>query len=280
MLLVGTAMAITAFPVLTRVLVDKGMTGTALGMLALACASIDDITAWCLLALVVALVHGAGLAAASLQVLEMAVFVGVMLTLVRPLLALIDRHLTSAHLRVTVLMALLWLAAELTTVIGIHPVFGAFLMGMIVPRTAATLEYVRSINKINSVIFLPLFFTLSGLRTQIGLLNAPHLWLVCLGILAMAIVGKLVGGALAMRATGADWRESLALGVLMNTRGLVELIVINIGLSVGVLSPRFFVMLVIMALVTTMMASPLLGLLGYADMRDREASADIQTHLA
>jgi len=280
MLLVGTAMAITAFPVLARILFDKGMAGTALGTLALACASIDDITAWCLLALVMALVHAVEAATVGLLVLEIVVFIGVMLTLVRPLLSLIDRHLTSAHLRVAVLMTLLWLAAELTTGIGIHPVFGAFLMGVIVPRTTVTLEYVRSIDRVNSVTFLPLFFILSGLRTQIWLLNAPHLWLVCLAILTVAIVGKLVGGAVAMWATGADWRESLALGVLMNTRGLVELIVLNIGLSAGVLSLRLFSMLVIMALITTMMTSPLLPLLGYRNMRDREAAAAIQAHLA
>jgi Kef-type K+ transport system membrane component KefB len=136
-------------------------------------------------------------------------------------------------------------------------------MGVILPRRAVFVEHIRSIDRVNNVLFLPLFFVYNGLRTQIGLINAPTLWLICLLVLAVACLSKLVGGTLPVRWMGESWQDALSLGVLMNTRGLVELIVLNIGLDLGVLSPTLFAMLVIMALVTTMMASPLLPLLGY-----------------
>ena len=154
-----------------------------------------------------------------------------------------------------------------TNAIGIHPVFGAFLMGVILPRRTAFLEQVRSVDQINNVLFLPLFFIYSGLRTQIGLLSAPWLWFICLLVVAVACMGKISGGMLSLRLMGESWREAFGLGVLMNTRGLVELIVLDIGLDLGVLSPTLFAMLVIMALVTTMMASPLLLLLGYREVQ-------------
>jgi Kef-type K+ transport system membrane component KefB len=138
-------------------------------------------------------------------------------------------------------------------------------MGIILPRNTLFTKYVRSIDQVNTLLFLPLFFVYSGLRTQIGLIQAPTLWLICLLVLVVACIGKLCGGALAVRAMGETWKDALALGVLMNTRGLVELIVLNIGLDLHVLSPTLFAMLVIMALITTMMASPLLPLLGYKE---------------
>jgi Kef-type K+ transport system membrane component KefB len=281
MLLVGTAMGVTAFPVLARILVDMGLLRTPLGTLAMTCAALNDIAAWCLLALIVALARAQGVASAGLQVLETTVFIGVMLVVVRPLLAQADKRLSSPRLRVALIMALVWLAADATMMIGIHPVFGAFLMGLITPRSAPALDFVRNIDKVNSLIFLPLFFIFSGLRTSIGLVDTPQLWLVCLAILAVAIAGKLAGSALAMRATGVAWPDSLALGVLMNTRGLVQLIVLNIGLDAGLLSPRFFTMLVIMALVTTMMASPLLPLLGCRKSAESdEVTGEVRAHLA
>ncbi len=271
MLLVGTAMAITAFPVLTRILVDRGMTGSRIGMLALTCAAAGDVLAWCLLALVVALANSVGVPTAGMQVLETLVFLGVLVVAVRPLGAWAVQQLSSPRLQLVLIVTLLWLAAETTSVIGIHPVFGAFLMGVVTPRSTAITEFARNIDSVNSVIFLPLFFIFSGLQTSIGLIDSPELWIVCLTVLCAAVAGKLLCCALAMRATGANWRDSMTLGVLMNTRGLVELIVLNIGLADGIISPRFFSMLVIMALGTTMMTSPLLDLLGHRAVSERAA---------
>ncbi len=263
MLLVGTAMAITAFPVLARLLTEKKMLGTEIGTLALTCAAVDDVMAWCLLTLVIAFVHAAGVTSGLLTVGLTLLFIGVMLGIVRPLLAYASRHLPWPHLLVALTLVLLLLSAYTTNAIGIHPVFGAFLMGVILPRRAAFIEQVRSLDRVNNVLFLPLFFVYSGLRTQIGLISAPALWLICLLVLAVACLGKVLGGTLSLRWMGESWRESVTLGVLMNTRGLVELIVLNIALDSGVLSPVLFAMLVIMAVATTMMASPLLPLLGY-----------------
>ena len=262
-LLVGTAMAVTAFPVLARLLAEKDMLGTRVGMLALTCAAIDDVIAWCLLATVVALIHARGLTSLLLTIGLTILFIGFMLGMLRPLLAYADRHIQSKQVLVALSIILLLLSAYATNAIGIHPVFGAFLMGIILPRRTVFIEQVRSLDQVNNLLFLPLFFVYSGLRTQIGLISAPALWLICLLVLAVACAGKILSGSLSVRWMGESWRESLSLGVLMNTRGLVDLIVLNIGFDLGVLSPTLFAMLVIMAIVTTMMASPLLSLLGY-----------------
>jgi Kef-type K+ transport system membrane component KefB len=275
MLLVGTAMAITAFPVLARLLTEKKMLGTRIGTLALTCAAVDDIIAWCLLALVIAVVHARGVTSGLLTVGLTLLFIGVMLGIVRPLFAYASRRLPWPNFLVALTLVLLLLSAYTTDKIGIHPVFGAFLMGVILPRRAAFIEQVRSLDQVNNVVFLPLFFVSSGLRTQIGLISAPALWLVCLLVVAVACFGKVLGGMLSVRWMGESWRESLTLGVLMNTRGLVELIVLNIGLDLGVLSPVLFAMLVIMAVVTTMMASPLLPLLGYGPKSQLERHVEI-----
>jgi len=276
MLLVGTAMAITAFPVLARLLTEKNMLGTKIGTLALTCAAVDDVIAWCLLALVVAVIHSKGLPSIVLTVGLTLLFIVCMLTVVRPLLAYADRHIRSKQLLVAFSIALLLLSAYCTNAIGIHPVFGAFLMGIILPRKPLFVELVRNIDQVNSVLFLPLFFVYSGLRTQVGLISSPWMWLICLLVLVIACVGKIGGGTFAVRFMGESWRDSLSMGVLMNTRGLVELIVLNIGLDLGVLSPTLFAMLVIMALVTTMMASPLLPLLGYKQKVSYETNDGIQ----
>ncbi len=270
MLIVGTAMAITAFPVLARLLAEKSMLGTRIGMLALTCAAVGDVVAWCLLALVVAVVHAKGMDSVALTVGLTALFFVVMLVVVRPLLLFVDRRLKSKQVLVALSIILLLCSAYTTNAIGIHPIFGAFLMGVILPRRPAFIEQVRSLDRINNLLFLPLFFVSSGLRTQIGLISSPALWAVCLLVLVVACAGKLLGGTFSTRLMGESWKESFSLGVLMNTRGLVELIVLNIGLDLGVLSPQLFAMLVIMALVTTMMASPLLLLLGYRQMHTPE----------
>lgn len=273
LLIVGTSMAITAFPVLARLLAEKRMLGTRIGMLALTCAAVNDVIAWCLLALVIAVVHAQGLAPAAITIGLTGLFVALLLFGIRPLLLFIDRKVKSKQVLVILSLILLLCSAYTTNAIGIHPVFGAFLTGIILPRRRAFIEQVRSLDRVNNVIFLPLFFVASGLRTQIGLISTPALWLVCLLVLVVACVGKLLGGTLSARSLGESWKDALSLGVLMNTRGLVELIVLNIGLQLGVLSPTLFAMLVIMALLTTMMASPLLPLLGYRQQQTQEPEA-------
>ena len=263
MLLVGTTMAITAFPVLARLLAEKNMLGTRVGMLALTCAAIGDALAWCMLALVIAIIHATGPTSAILTVGLTLLFIVFMYTIVRPLLVYADQRIHSKQLLIALILILLLLSAYITNAIGIHPIFGAFLMGIILPRKTTYVEEVRSLDQVNNILFLPLFFVYSGLHTQIGLISAPLLWLICLLVLVIACAGKILGSMLPVRWMGESWKESLTLGILMNTRGLVELIVLNIGLDLGVLSPTLFAMLVIMALVTTMMASPLLPLLGY-----------------
>src|SRR5258707_2297740 len=186
-----------------------------------------------------------------------------MLLVVRPLLGYVVRHTQSEALHMAVSIVLLLAAAYTTNSIGIHPVFGAFLVGIILPRNGAFTTHVRSLDRVNAVLFLPIFFVSSGLNTKIGLIQGFSLWLICLLVLLTACLGKIVGGTLSTRMVGRPWRDALSLGILMNTRGLVELIVLNIGLQEQILSSTLFAMLVIMAVVTTMMASPLLPLLGY-----------------
>lgn len=277
MLLVGTAMAITAFPVLARLLAEKNMLGTKVGTLALTCAAIGDALAWCLLALVIAIIHAKGLTSAVLTIGLTLLFIGLMFAVVRPFLAYVDRRIPSKQVLIALCLILLLLSAYITNAIGIHPVFGAFLMGIIMPRKTTYIEQVRSLDRVNNVLFLPLFFVYSGLRTQIGLIGVPVLWLICLLVLVVACSGKILGCMFADRSMGESWKESFTLGILMNTRGLVELIVLNIGLDLGVLSPTLFAMLVIMALVTTMMASPLLPLLGYRQIGAQLVSDTIES---
>ncbi len=272
-LLVGTAMSITAFPVLARLLEERRMLATSVGVLALLCAAIDDVIGWCLLAFVIAFIHATGAASVAITIALLGLFIASMLYVVRPLLLFADRRLQSQPLLMALTTILLLASASATSAIGIHPVFGAFMMGIILPRRMIFIELVRSIDQVNALLFLPLYFVYNGLRTHIGLIDSPALWLLCALVLLIACVGKMLGGTLSLKAFGESWKESLTLGTLMNTRGLVELIVLNIGLDLGVISPAFFAMLVIMAVVTTMMAPPLLALLGYGHryVREREA---------
>lgn len=263
MFLVGTAMSLTAFPVLARLLTERNMLSTRIGTLALTSAAANDIIAWFLLALIIALVHASGTTSALITIGVTVLFIGVMIAIIRPLLHLADRRIRSKPLVLAITMILLLLCAYTTNTIGIHPVFGAFMMGIIVPRKTLFVDLVRSMDKTNGLLFLPLYFVATGLRTQIGLIGSPILWLICLLVLVVACSGKIFGATFSTRLFGDSWKESLSLGVLMNTRGLVELIVLNIGLDLGVLSPTLFAILVIMAVVTTMMASPILPLLGY-----------------
>jgi Kef-type K+ transport system membrane component KefB len=273
MLLVGTAMAITAFPVLARLLAERRMLRTKIGTLALTCAAIDDVIGWCLLALVIAIINATGAAAVAMTIGFLVLFVAGMIGVVRPLLLSADRRITSKPALMALTMVLLLLSAYATNAMGIHPVFGAFMMGIILPRRTAFIEQVQGIDQVNNLLFLPIYFVYNGLRTHIGLINSPALWLICALVLMVACLSKILGGALSLKVLGESWKESLTLGTLMNTRGLVELIVLNIGLDLGVISPTFFAMLVIMAVVTTMMAPPLLPLLGYRQKDVREKGA-------
>jgi Kef-type K+ transport system membrane component KefB len=260
-LLVGAAMSITAFPVLARILSEKNMLGTRCGILALTSAAIDDVIAWCLLGLVTAIIHAQGWLSGILTIGLTLLFIVCMLTIVRPLFIYLTRHNRSKELSVTLCVVLTLLSAYTTNALGIHPAFGAFMMGLILPQEVLFTDLIRAIEKVNTMLFLPLYFVYSGLHTQIGLINTPRLWLICLLVLGTACIGKLIGNMFVTRCVGESWHTSLSLCVLLNTRGLVELIVLNIGLDLGVLSPTLFSMLVIMALVTTMMTSPLLSLL-------------------
>jgi len=263
-LFVGVAMAITAFPVLARILTDRGLARTSLGVTALGAAAVGDVTAWCLLALVVG-VAKAQIGAAMLVLLWSALFVAGMLLVVRPLVAVyVRRHGDVPPARGTIAIVIIGvLLASLTTeAIGIHAVFGAFLFGVLIPHDSRLARDIgRKLYDVVTVLLLPAFFAFTGLRTQIGLVSTGTEWAMCAAIVVVATAGKFGGAFLAARATGQTWREAAAVGSLMNTRGLMELIVLNIGLDLGVISPTLFAMMVIMALVTTMATAPALHFL-------------------
>jgi Kef-type K+ transport system membrane component KefB len=265
-LFLGVALAVTAFPVLARILTDRQIEGTQLGTIAMASAAANDVVAWCLLALVVGIVKSHigevfRVAAACL------LFIACMLWLVRPRLhAWCHRWDEIAgpfpqHLLIGGLVGVL-LCALATQAMGIHAIFGAFLAGAMIPHGSRFAKELRArMGDSAAVLLLPAFFALTGMRTQIGMISGWRNWLTLGMITLVATLGKFVGTALAARLSGIGWRDSAALGVLMNTRGLMELIVLNIGLELGVISPTLFSMMVLMALTTTLATSPLLSLL-------------------
>ncbi|MGA3170801.1 MAG: cation:proton antiporter [Chthoniobacteraceae bacterium] len=268
-LFMGISMSITAFPVLARILQERNLSRTALGAAAIACAAVDDVTAWSLLAIVVAVARAASVPAAGCILLLSLLFVALMLFAIKPRLprwlggadALEQAEPGKGRLAVVVMVVLL--SSLATEVIGIHALFGAFLAGAIMPAAGCFRDKLRvRVESFSSVLLLPLFFAFTGLRTQFGLLHGAQAWLICGGIILVATLGKLGGGSLTARLTGMPWREALQLGALMNTRGLMELIALNVGYDLGILSPRIFTMLVVMALVTTAMTGPLLTLFG------------------
>lgn len=264
-LFMSVAMSITAFPVLARILEERGLTETYLGNTAIACAAVDDATAWCLLAVVVAVVKSDGLSSVILGLVAVILFIGVMLFLLKPLAERFfpydDESKTPDRKSVPAAMLLLFVSALFTEAIGIHALFGAFLAGVVMPAHANLRKLLTERMGGFTGLLLPIFFAFTGLRTQINLLDGWWDWMVCAGVIMIAITGKLGGSMLAARWSGMSWHESISLGVLMNTRGLIELVVLNIGYDLGILSPRIFSMMVIMALVTTFMTSPLFSLL-------------------
>jgi Kef-type K+ transport system membrane component KefB len=260
MLFLGASMCITAFPMLARIIHFKKLAGTTMGTVALGAEAIDDATAWCLLAVVLAS-FDQNFSHAALNIGGGIGYVAVALFVVRPLLSRIakwlqhDGALTEAGLVVG--LALMALGAWFTDLIGLHAVFGAFVMGAAMPRGVMTRDLIARIQPLTVALLLPLFFTYSGLNTKIGLLNSDFLWLMCGAVLLAAVLGKGVACWLAARGTGISNREALGIGTLMNARGLMELIIINIGLQRGAISEGLFATLVIMAVITTLMASPI-----------------------
>jgi Kef-type K+ transport system membrane component KefB len=265
-LFMGIAMSVTAFPVLARILKDRGLTKTYLGSTAITCAAVGDLSAWTILAFVVAVVKAGGVGTSLAIIVLVVMFIALMLFAVKPLLNHFVSALPemiSAPKRGTLVAVLLivFSAALFTEVIGIHALFGAFLAGIAMPANPEFRSRLADrLENFSSAFLLPLFFAFTGLRTQIGLLNGWEGWAVCLGLVFMATLGKLVGSMVTARWTGMNWHDAFALGALMNTRGLVELIVLSIGLDLGILSPEVFAMAVIMALTTTLMTGPLLSL--------------------
>jgi len=265
----GISMSVTALPVLVRILMDLGLFRSEVGVVALTCALVDDVTAWTLLALVVALVTASSLAGVFVTIGLTAAFVALLYLVAKPLLAKAVGRWSVSRLRTMAPLALVavLVCAMATEWIGVHAMFGAFLFGMIFPRDNVVAEWLEEkVGGLTTALMLPLFFAYSGLRTEIGLLGAnAELWLWCGLILLVAVAGKLGGSAIAARAVGESWNRSVQVGALMNCRGLTELVVLNVGLDLGVLSPTLFTMLVIMALVSTAMAAPLASWLGRRD---------------
>lgn len=267
-LFLGISMSITAFPVLARIIEERHMQGTALGTTAILCAAVDDVVAWTLLAIALALIgHDGGSASLPLRLVGLAVYLVLMIVVVRPLAAwLVKRMRTTTDLPLEMLgvvVAIMLASAAATEAIGVHPLFGAFMAGVCFPRVERWQTAMRAkLDMLVSVLLLPLFFALTGMRTRLDLLNGGRVWFWAGIVLIAAVFGKMGGAALAARWNGQTWKDAAALGALLNTRGLVELIVLNIAYNVGAFTPTLFTMLVVMALVTTMITTPILDLLG------------------
>ncbi|KFF20250.1 cation:proton antiporter [Flavobacterium hydatis] len=267
-LFMGIAMSITAFPVLARIVQERGIHKTKLGTIVITCAAADDITAWCLLAVVIAIVK-AGTFVSSIYIIFLAViYVLAMLYIVKPFLKRIgDLYGAKSNIDkpvVAIFVLTLIVSSYATEVIGIHALFGAFMTGAIMPDVPKfRTMFIEKVEDVSVILLLPLFFVFTGLKTEIGLINDPYLWTVTGMIILVAVVGKFFGSALAAKFVGQSWKDSLTIGALMNTRGLMELVVLNIGLELKVLTPEVFTMMVIMALVTTFMTGPALDLIDF-----------------
>ena len=278
-LFMGIAMSITAFPVLARIVQERGIHKTKLGAIVITCAAADDITAWCILAAVIAIVK-AGTFVSSFYIIGLAIlYVLGMLFVIKPFLKKIGELYGSKENLSKPVVAIFFLtliiSSYLTEIIGIHALFGAFMTGVIMPDiTKFRNLFIEKVEDVSVILLLPLFFVFTGLRTEIGLINDPYLWKITGFIILVAVTGKFLGSALAAKFVGQNWRDSLTIGALMNTRGLMELVVLNIGLDLKVLTPEVFTMMVIMALVTTFMTGPSLNLINYFFKRKDESRTD------
>ncbi|MDN3659166.1 cation:proton antiporter [Ferruginibacter paludis] len=276
-LFTGISMSITAFPVLARIIQERGIHKTRLGTIVITCAAADDITAWCILAAVIAIVKAGSFVSALYTIALAVLYVLLMIKIVRPFLKRVgDLYVTKKNMSkgiVAIFFITLIISSYATEVIGIHALFGAFMAGAIMPDNARFRNiFIEKIEDIALVLLLPLFFVFTGLRTQIGLLNDVYLWKVTGMIILVAVTGKFIGSAVAAKVVGQSWKDSLVIGALMNTRGLMELVVLNIGYDLGVLKPELFAMMVIMALVTTFMTGPALDLIAWAFRSNNRAN--------
>lgn len=264
-LFIGISMSITAFPVLARIIQERDMAKSQVGILSIASAANDDVTAWCLLAVVIAIAKAGTFASAIYTIILTITYIIIMFAVVRPFLKKLGKVYANQEVInknfVGFILLVLVISSATTEILGIHALFGAFMAGVIMPPNMGFRKVMmEKVEDIALVFFLPLFFAFTGLRTEIGLINSPELWWLCLFLIAVAVAGKLGGCAIAARLVGESWKDSLKIGTLMNTRGLMELVALNIGYEMGVLPPSIFVILVIMALVTTFMTTPLLHL--------------------
>lgn len=284
-LFIGISMSITAFPVLARIVQEKGLHKTKIGALSLICAAINDITAWCLLAVIIAVVKAGSFASSIYTIVFAIAYVFLMISVVRPFLKKIvsssKSDISLNKTLVVIVFLVLLISSFITETIGIHALFGAFMAGTIMPENIRFRKlFIEKIEDVALVLFLPIFFVISGLKTEIGLIDNSNLWQLTGIIIAVAIAGKFIGSAAAAKFVGQSWKDSLTLGTLMNTRGLMEIVVLNIGYDLGVLNAEIFVMLILMALITTFMTG--LSLSGIEkmfktskiDIKDLEFSKD------
>jgi len=264
----GVSLSITAFPVLARIVKSRSLQKTPIGTLVLSIAAIADVMAWCLLAIIITIAKAGSFYMAAFTVVSAILFVLFMFLIVRRFLANLISKLRTAHYGnqniIVLSFIVLLLSAFIAEAIGIHMLFGAFLAGVIIPQNEALkTALTASLEDVSVLLLLPIFFAFTGLRLQIGLLNSPSLWMICSVIIIIAMAGKFVGSAVPAKMLGMSWKDSLRIGAFMNTRGLMELVVLNIGYDLGILSPQLFAILVIMAIVTTIITSPLLDLIEY-----------------
>lgn len=271
-LFMGIAMSITAFPVLARIVQERGLTKTPLGAMVITCAAADDVTAWCILAAVIAIVKAGSIVSALFTIGLAAIFVVFMLYVVRPWIrkkstVVVEKDHISKTV-VAIALFILLMSAYIAEVIGIHALFGAFLAGVIMPNNFKFKELLASkVEDVSVLLLLPIFFAFTGLRTHIELLNQGHLWGTCMFVIAVAVAGKFGGSALSAKLVGQSWKDSFSIGALMNTRGLMELIVLNIGLDLKILSPEIFSIMVLMALATTFMTGPSLSFINFVSKK-------------
>jgi Kef-type K+ transport system membrane component KefB len=263
-LFMGAAMSVTAFPVLARILTERNMLRTSVGAVAIACAAVDDVTAWCILAGIIVIVRSSSQELPVwLILLGLSAFILIMLFVARrglgKLSALYERRGSLTHENIALILLLVLASGWITESLGVHALFGAFLAGVSMPRHHELLqELSQKFEALVVVLLLPLYFAFTGLRSSIFLITGSEMWFYCAAIIALAVIGKLGGSMISARLNGIPWREAAAIGVLMNTRGLVELVILNIGLDLGILSQALFSMMVLMALITTLMTTPLL----------------------
>lgn len=259
-LFMGISFSITAFPVLARIILEKKMQKTKVGYLSLSCAAINDCAAWFILSVILAYIKTENYYAAFIRFGFIVIYLLFMLFIIKPLLQKIYSRVENYF--TIIMLGVVLFSSILTELLGIHALFGAFIAGIIISdKKFNKSELIKKIHDISVILFLPIFFALSGLRTSIGLLNTGNLWLIFFIILILAIAGKLISSALAAKFSGLNWLDSISVGILMNTRGLIELIILNIGYDLGLIKPTLFTILVLMAITTTFMTGPLLELL-------------------